>query len=54
MTPLDKAYAAAMQSKDEATFYNEFLRTEIFIATVNLPSDSFKQTGEKKEINPIN
>ena len=54
MTPLDTAYVTAMQSKQEAIFYNAFLSSTIFVATIDAPAtEKTKRTGENETISPI-
>lgn len=54
MTPLDQAYTEATQGGKESVFYNAFLSTTIFIATVNAPTkEENRRTGENDTISPI-
>lgn len=54
MSPLDQAYVTAMQTKQEAVFYNAFLNATIFIATANAPSqEKTTRAGEQDTISPI-
>jgi hypothetical protein len=54
MTPLDKAYVTAMQTKQEAVFYNAFLSSTIFMATLDSPaSEGTKRAGSNETISPI-
>lgn len=54
MTPLDQAYAEATQGGKESLFYNAFLSTTIFIATVNAPEkEQNRRAGENDSISPI-
>jgi hypothetical protein len=54
MTPLDKAYVTAMQTKQEAIFYNAFLSSTILVATADSPtSEKTKRAGNNETISPI-
>lgn len=54
MTPLDESYVTAMQTKQEAVFYNAFLSSTIFIPTADSPtSESTKRAGSNETISPI-
>lgn len=54
MTPLDNAYVTAMQTQQEAVFYNAFLSSTIFIATVDSPAtERAKRAGNDETISPI-
>lgn len=54
MTPLDRAYVEATQGGKESVFYNAFLSSTIFIATVDAPAkEENRRTGENDKISPI-
>jgi len=54
LTPLDQAYVEATQGGKESVFYNAFLSTTIFIATVNAPEkEQNRRAGENDSISPI-
>lgn len=54
MTTLDESYVTAMQTKQEAVFYNAFLNATIFIAIADSPtSESTKRAGSNETISPI-
>lgn len=54
MTPLDKAYAEAIQSKKESVFYDAFLNSTIFVPTINKPQiEQNRRAGNNDAISPI-
>ncbi|MCC2666091.1 MAG: hypothetical protein K0S63_7 [Gammaproteobacteria bacterium] len=54
MTPLDKEYVTAMQTKDGAVFYDTFLNSTIFIVIADAPVAEQTKTAESNEtISPI-
>lgn len=54
MTSLDESYVTAMQTKQEAVFYDAFLKATIFIAIADSPtSESTTRAGSNETISPI-
>jgi len=54
MTPLDQAYIEATQGGNESVFYNSFLSSMLFIATVNAPEkEQNRRAGDNDSISPI-
>ena len=55
MTPIDKAYAAAIKDETKASdFYNLFLRSDIFIPTFDVPErEGARRADEQESFNPV-
>jgi hypothetical protein len=54
VTPLDRAYAKAMQTKDEWAFYNAFLNATLYIPTVDIPAaPAERRAGQNETFSPV-
>jgi hypothetical protein len=55
MTPIDKAYAAAIKDQTKAgDFYNLFLRSDIFIPTFDVPErEGARRADGQEAFNPV-